>query len=224
MFKRTLLTTVTALVVGAIFAPSVSAATASYEGGVFRYRAQPGDSVNSFVMGFRRGDADWMRGDLVGFTTTAVNAGRGCRAGPHGDSLDVVEVVCARGASGEAAGVPRYRLSLNERDNNVGVLGAHFSGVIYSGAGNDSADTEDQRRSAIYGGRGDDSLVGLRAYGGQGDDRLIANPIPSSESGEGPSSAAEPGTTPLMSIQLAGVGAMAAPAAIFSPTHGTQTC
>jgi hypothetical protein len=129
MFRHTSLTVVVALVIGASFASSVSAATATYEGGVFRYREQAGEKVEFFDLALRAGKAGGMGAYLWGFTSTAVNAGRGCRAGP---SEEFFEVVCPLDASSRSARAPRYRISLNERDNNVDIVSAGLSGVICS--------------------------------------------------------------------------------------------
>jgi hypothetical protein len=82
-----------------------------------------------------------------------VNAGPGCSAGLYRDYIDVFQIVCARDESIETGRLARYRLSLNERENHVGVLTARLTGVIYSGPGDDTANAEDQPRTAIYGGR-----------------------------------------------------------------------
>jgi hypothetical protein len=152
--------------IGASFASSASAATATYEGGVFRYREHPGEKVEFFDLALRGGESGRMRAYIRGFTSTAVNAGFGCRAGP---SEEFFEVVCALDPSSRTARAPRYRISLNERDNLVDIDSAGLAGVIYSGPGRDTA-RDHVSRSAVYGGSGNDTLVGLRAYGGQGDD------------------------------------------------------
>jgi hypothetical protein len=163
VIRRSALTSIAASVIAAIFASSVSAATATYERGVFRYREQPEENVEFFSLGLRGGQTGGMGAYLWGFTSTAVNAGPGCRAGP---SEEFFEVVCP--LDGRA---PRYRLSLNRRANRVDIGSAGLSGVIYSGPGDDTA-RDYLSRSTVYGGSGDADLAALRVHGGAGDDNI----------------------------------------------------
>ena len=150
-----------------MLATVAAAGTVSYQDGVFRYRAHPGQS-NEVSFGFRPAKADGTPGRLSGLATSPVTAGPGCSAAPSdvGQSHDILCLVTG-------ARLPRYRLSLTARPDRAMIAGdTPLRGVIYSGPG---ADTVDGSAWRIYGGKGEDTLTGMRVHGGPGNDLLYTS-------------------------------------------------
>jgi RTX calcium-binding nonapeptide repeat (4 copies) len=156
---------------GAAFALAVfptapaAAATASYEDGLFRYRAQPDERVEYFRLSRDRGGVE-RRGPRVRVTTRpAPNAGPGCRVLRLNSLNRLFDVVCRVGPPGTAW--PRYRLSFSDRADTAEVAPLGMHGVIFSGPGDDTVNGPAER---VYGGVGSDSLTGRWVHGGPGDD------------------------------------------------------
>jgi hypothetical protein len=148
-----------------MFATSAAAGTVTYQDGVFRYRDQPQHSGEVSIAAVRPAKADGTPGRLRGSASAPLATGPGCRAAPSDALGGIDDFVCVLAAPG----LPRYRLSLGDRDDRAGISAEPLRGVIYGGPGRDGVDGAAWR---VYGGRGNDSLNGQRVYGGPGDDEL----------------------------------------------------
>jgi Ca2+-binding RTX toxin-like protein len=164
VFGRLATTVLAVVTLKLMLVTSAAATTLSYQDGVFRHRAEPGRS-NDIALRLSRAKTDGTPARLSGFSTSPVRAGPGCRAAPSRSLGDVDDFFCLLTASG----LPRYRLVLSDREDDVTLAGLSLRGVIYGGRGSDRVHGSTWR---VYGGRGDDSLDGQRVYGGPGDDRV----------------------------------------------------
>jgi Ca2+-binding RTX toxin-like protein len=165
MFGRSATAILAAVTLELIVATSAAAATVSYQDGVFRYRAQTGES-SEIVFFVKPAKADGTPGRLSGFATAPVRAGPGCRTAPNPRLGDQDDIVCVL----TAPPLPHYRLTLSDRDDNAAISGSvPLHGVIYTGPGSDTVEGATWR---VYGGTGKDHLAGQRVYGGPGDDHI----------------------------------------------------
>ena len=163
-----------------VSAVSATAATVTSDGRVFRYRANPGETVQL--------DVDYTRNFFWARASSPIDFGPGCRLG-RGSFFDsqplreLLEVLCPLNTPGGGVAALRYRLSLNDGDDIAtgGVAGIdgklsdiphhpsqYLRGVVYAGGGDD----EIEGTGPVYGGTGNDHVSGLRAYGGPGNDRV----------------------------------------------------
>lgn len=145
------------------------AGTVSYQDGVFRYRADPGQATE-ISFGLRPAKADGTPVRIRGLATSPVTAGPGCSAAPSPEFGGRHDILCA------VAGprLPRYRLSLTARPDRAEIDGdTPLRGVIYSGHGADVV----YGSWRVYGGRGKDMLTGMRVHGGPGNDGLWSSSL-----------------------------------------------
>jgi len=149
-----------ALLAAALVPGAAVAATVTSPDGVFRYRAQPGESIKAELglspQGAGRAATHFR---TATFTTPSPQLGAGCEAGPDLYGLDALCTL--------SGWPPRYRASLSDRDDTFEVLSDRLVGVTYAGAGSDAVTAD-----TVFGGRGQDFLYGQNVYGGPGDDVL----------------------------------------------------
>jgi Ca2+-binding RTX toxin-like protein len=167
MFGRSATAVLAVVTLALMLATSAAAATVSYQDGVFRYRAQRGQS-SGIVFGVSPAKPDGTPRRLSGFATAPVSAGPGCSTAPNPEFGEEDDIVCVL----TPPGLPRYRLTLSDRDDHATITGdLPLHGVIYGGSGSDDVRGATWR---VYGGEGQDSLAGQRVYGGPGDDDIMS--------------------------------------------------
>jgi RTX calcium-binding nonapeptide repeat (4 copies) len=154
-----------ALALTLVCAAPAGAASATFDGRMFRFRAKPAESVE-MVLQLRSPPMHF-----VAYTRARVDVGPGCSLRPtDGQWLGIagaLDVVCLNSSADLDGASPRFRLSLGDRRDQPSI---HYTtrGVVYAGAGDDVVGTADR----VYGGKGDDFIGGSSLYGGPGDDRL----------------------------------------------------
>lgn len=162
MPRRFLGTLVVVCALTLVCAGSVAAVSVTFDGGVLRYREQPGVTGGVYVQPEPFNAPTHLR---VG-VPTPVDFIRGCRPLPlvPGSPPGRVELHCPVGdVSAEQL---RYRLSLGDGMESADVS-LVMRGVVYGGKGDDFV-TADR----VHGGDGNDYIDGRRVYGGPGRDLL----------------------------------------------------
>jgi RTX calcium-binding nonapeptide repeat (4 copies) len=158
-----------AVVLAALCAGPAGAATISFDGEVFRYRAAPTDHGVSMLVW---GAPDEPRG-FAALVQVPITDAPGCfvrQATEPSPGLPSgqLSVRCPFDAGGPL--VPtRYRLVLADESDFASFHRVHWpSGVTYAGAGDDKISGGDE----VWGGPGDDTIEGFSVFGGSGDDSL----------------------------------------------------
>jgi hypothetical protein len=147
-------------------AAPAAADTASFQGNVFRYRAEPPPGPYFFTVELHLVPDFESPTHLEPLVQAPVTTGPGCTAESmrfDQASMLSTRVRCPLSAPPSAM---NYRLSLGHTHDRVG--GAVLRGVVFAGRGNDEVNGGDR----AYGGPGNDLLDGRRVYGGPGADRL----------------------------------------------------